>query len=206
MSLQVSPTCLWASTEVPQDLNLLWVVVAGGYRTGSTLQYNLLGSYLELTHQGHRVGYGATHQVYKPHTGIGLVKSHELGGWEKPILRGEAKAVTTYRDEKGKIQSMMQKFGYQTEAELMKSLTWLEDKLNERLWWSVGTFSQYYGSLTSNPLYQLEELVNELHLGWNPVAAEQAVTMSSTEEAKRVVQTLAPGEFDPTTLLHWNHV
>lgn len=171
---------------------LLWIVCAGGYRSGSTLQYDLIGHYLELTGQGSRMGYGAHHEVYAPHTGIGVVKSHALGGWDWRIIQGTAVAVSVHRTTADREASMCRFFGIDR-AELHESFVWREDRLNVALWKVVGTYEQDYKLLTKFPQSALKALVHHLGLVWDQGMANYAAKLADRTDN------------DPLSLLHENH-
>lgn len=171
---------------------LLWVVCAGRYRSGSTLQYNLIGHYVELTGQGSRRGYGACHEVHSVHTGVGVVKSHALGGWDWHVLQGCARAVVVSRPKADRERSMCRFFGIEPEV-LYQTAVWREDQQNAALWDVVGTYSESYQTLTEHPVAALKKLVHHLGLRWDSKAAEQAVALANRPDT------------DPLSLLHENH-
>lgn len=164
---------------------LQWIVCAGGYRSGSTLQYKLIGGYLELTLQGQRMGYGSFHQVYQPHTGIGVVKSHALGGWDWYVMEGSAVAVSTERDQTAVEASMVRFFDINPAHTVRDTFVWRTDMLNRRLWDVVGTLQQPFEALTERPEACIREIVDHCGLEWDSESAKVAIQMAREQRNQR---------------------
>ncbi len=206
--------------SIPQSLR--WIVAAGGYRSGSTLQYNLLGEYLEAAELGGRVGLvdpdelqALGEQQWTPSDGIGVAKSHHVvegfrqferpNAWEIEVLERRARPISTVRDIQGTRRSMCRKFGY-TDDTLDASVEWRENIANQRRWTELGAFEQRYELLVDNPVQALADLCIALDLPWSSDSAKHAAKVTDRNNAITVMQHTEQGTWDPLTLLHWDHV
>ena len=202
--------------------SLRWIVAAGGYRSGSTLQYNLLGVYLEAAELGGRVGLvdpdelqALGEQQWTPSDGIGVAKSHHVvegfrqferpRAWEAEVLARRARPISTKRDIQGTRRSMCRKFGY-TDGTLDASVEWRENIANQRRWAELGAFEQRYELLVDNPVQALADLCIALDLPWSSDSAKHAAKVTDRNNAITVMQHTEQGTWDPLTLLHWDHV
>ena len=206
--------------SIPQSLR--WIVAAGGYRSGSTLQYNLLGVYLEAANLGGRVGLvdpdelqAVGEQQWTPSDGIGVAKSHHVvegfrqferpNAWEIEVLERRARPISTVRDIQGTRRSMCRKFGY-TDDTLDASVEWRENIANQRRWTELGAFEQRYELLVDNPVQALADLCIALDLPWSSDSAKHAAKVTDRNNAITVMQHTEQGTWDPLTLLHWDHI
>ena len=206
--------------SIPQSLR--WIVAAGGYRSGSTLQYNLLGVYLEAAELGGRIGLvdpdelqAVGEQQWTPSDGIGVAKSHHVvegfrqferpNAWEIEVLERRARPISTVRDIQGTRRSMCRKFGY-TDDTLDASVEWRENIANQRRWTELGAFEQRYELLVDNPVQALADLCIALDLPWSSDSAKHAAKVTDRNNAITVMQHTEQGTWDPLTLLHWDHV
>ena len=202
--------------------SLRWVVAAGGYRSGSTLQYNLLGEYLEAANLGARAGLvnpdelqALAERRWSPSDGIGVAKTHHVvegfrqferpKAWEFEVLERRARPISTVRDIHGTRRSMCRKFGY-TDDTLDASVEWRENIANQRRWAELGAFEQHYELLVDNPVQALADLCTALDLPWSSDSAQHAATATDRNSAITVMQNTEQGTWDPLTLLHWDHV
>ena len=199
-----------------------WVVAAGGYRSGSTLQYNLLGEYLEAANFGARVGLvnpddlqAISERPWSPTDGIGVAKTHHVvegfrhferpRAWEAEVLARRARPISTVRDIRGTRRSMCRKFGY-TDDTLDASIEWRENIANQRRWAELGAFEQRYELLVDEPVQALVELCIALDLPWSSDSAQHAASATDRNNAINVTQQTERGTWDPLTLLHWDHL
>ena len=180
-----------------------YVIAAGGYRTGSTYLYNLVGVYLTLTQTGHRVGFGGMAELGKvPVRGIGVVKSHYLGGWESLVRTGEALPLITTRDPHERHESMRRFFGQNQLKDRFN-----ETALNEDLWDVVISYTRNglyvdYDDLIASPGSELLKIAWYLFDSVDGAAVDEAVERT----AKGAIPLPRRGtEPDPITQLHWNH-
>ena len=199
-----------------------WVVAAGGYRSGSTLQYNLLGVYIEAIHLGGRVGLMDPDQVQArgeqkrvPSDGIGVCKTHHVvegfrpferpTAWASDVLAGRARPISTVRDLQATRRSMCRKFGYTGDG-LDSSVEWRENIANQRRWAELGAIEQRYELLVENPVQALADLCAALDLPWSLDLANHAAISTDRRHAILVMQHTKQGTWDPVTLLHWDHI
>ncbi len=198
------------------------VVVVGGYRTGSTLQYNLVGLYLEESGQGRRIGLLDPDDVDEvlPRevalgTGVLIAKCHHLAAgfgnfrdptaWQRYVESGVAVPLSTRRQHDEVERSMSRKFGIPIEG-LHDTTTWKVDQANRRAWAAFAPFEQTYEELTQRPVDAIRAAVDELGFCWDPGAAVRAADGSGLDAAQRTIGTLDENTWDPVSLLHWNHL
>jgi hypothetical protein len=199
-----------------------FVVVAGAYRTGSTLQYNLIGTYVELLGGGRRIGLVDPDDVESVAAGwsepagfIGVAKSHHVvegfrpfqraTAWGELVVSGAACAVGSLRNEGDVHASMCRKFGLRA-GELRDSLLWREAVANSARWREIGIFEQQYDTLVEQPVAALRELCAYIGLTWDESAASISARECGEAAARRQMASIPPGEYDPVSLLHWDHL
>lgn len=197
------------------------IVVVGGYRTGSTLQYNLLGEYLEHAGLGRRLGYvlpddaDEVVQSTRSAGGFGVAKCHHLAvgfrplhdeaAWGDIVRRGHAIAVSTTRPRGEFERSMCRKFGIEPSL-LEASLEWRENEANTACWSEVGPIEQTFESLTARPRRSLRWLLAQLEV---PIKRRSIRAAHAATRLERVIEhqgEIPRGEWDPVTLVHWDHV
>jgi len=203
------------------DFGFRRLVAAGGYRSGSTLQYNLIGAYFERIGIGRRFGLvdpddvAAFAAAAAPREAISVVKSHHAAGcfqsfvrptaWAEEMQAGRARALTTRRDVAAVRISMMRKFGL-TADNVESSPLWLSNLCNDQRWRELGAHEQTYELLTDHPVDAIKDACRFLRVPWSRVEAARAAQDSSLRTAIDTMQQLAEGSFDPVTLVHWDHV
>lgn len=198
------------------------IVVIGGYRTGSTLQYNLVGHYLEAAGLGRRLGLVDPDDVavrllpeLERSDDLLVAKCHHLAegfgrfenptAWRPVVESGIAVPISTTRDRADVERSMCRKFGIAPE-ELHESTAWRVDAANRAAWSAFAPFEQTYDRLVGEPAEAVRELADALGLPWSAAAAELAVERSSVQAALRESSQLERGTWDPVSLLHWDHI
>ena len=197
------------------------VLVAGGYRTGSTLQYNLLGEYLELIGVGRRIGYVIADDAESAVAaaaasgGVAVAKCHQIapgfhdyrhpGAWGDIVRRGDAVAVLTHRDQAAVERSMCRKFGLDP-GELHTSDLWLENEANLALWRPLARFDQSYVELTERPRAALVALLRALDLPVRRWSVRRAAADTDARTMAEHQRTIERGTWDPVTLVHWDHI
>lgn len=177
-----------------------YIICGGGLRCGSTLQYNLIGEYLERADLGRRLGYGSYSSATARHPSLstlGAVKTHPVDDWGPPLASGEAVGISTYRVEEGVRASMRAKFGNDERYEESEAyrLAWLQHVI----------LVQDYDLLTKHPHDALRELCGVLEIRHYPQVAEAAVSAAHRDALKAVAARQAPGTWDPVTLIHHDH-
>ena len=201
------------------------VLACGGYRSGSTLQYNLVGEYVERVNGGRRVGLLDPPEAAKlwnglwgivDALGLAVAKSHhavsgfqDFGGaervWSELGARGLIYPVYSVRDWRDVAYSMSRKFGRPL-GELFESSQWRENLVHMEAWLDLGASVQRYEGLVGDPAGSLEELSHVLGLPWVPGAAEEAAQAAGLAAQRAVVGGLAAGGTDPRHLVHWDHI
>lgn len=181
----------------------MWIVCGGGLRCGSTLQYNLVGSYVEYAGLGLRCGYGGYRWVHENNRIvselglIGVAKSHPVDDWGAPLSEGRAVGLTTYRNETEVRRSMVAKFGDDSRFE--------ESERYRVAWEQLARVHMSYHALTENPGQALVEVCHALDLPVHREAVLLAVEYSSHAHMRRAARALPVGTTNPLTLLHHDH-
>jgi len=197
------------------------LIAAGGYRSGSTLQYNLIGAYFERLGIGRRFGLVDPDDVARlaaetaGNNSISVVKSHHAVGdyqmfarptaWVEEMQAGRARALTTRRDITAVRHSMVRKFGL-TKHGLDSSPFWLSNLRNEQRWKELGAHEQAYELLTEHPVDAVKDACEFLHVPWSREAASGAADDSSIRTAIETMARLTKDTYDHLTLVHWDHV
>ena len=197
------------------------VIIAGGFRSGSTLQYNLLGEYVEHAGLGRRIGYvnpdesDAVVVAAAVTPGLMVAKCHTIapgfhaferaGAWGDHVRSGAAVAVLTHREQAGTERSMCRKFDIRPE-DLHSSAVWHENNANLALWRPLAVLDQEYADLTERPKEALAELLRTLQVRVKRRSIRHAVAATSVERVAQHQRTIEPGTWDPVTLVHWDHI
>ena len=201
------------------------VLACGGYRSGSTLQYNLVGEYVERVNGGRRVGLLDPPEAARlwpglwgmvDAMGLAVAKSHhavsgfqDFDGaehvWHELGEHGLILPVYSVRDWRDVAYSMSRKFGRPL-AGLFESSQWLENLAHMEAWLGLGASVQRYENLVGNPEGALRDLADVLHLPWLPGEAAKAAGAAGLAAQRTVSGGLAVGGTDPRHLVHWDHI
>src|SRR3954469_24358612 len=194
----------------------------GGYRSGSTYCYNLLGEYVEFVREGRRIGYVEPSQVpllpdvwsFVDAMGIAVAKSHNSPGTDDgaecwpALLANPATTVApvcTVRDFRDVLHSFSRKFG-ETPEDVLRSRRWQINLTNLRWWLAAGAVRVPYEDLVDAPAKTLHEALAAVGLEPDPVAVDEAVAAASVPAAASVAAGLAAETIDSRTLLHPDHL
>ena len=200
------------------------IVACGGFRSGSTLQYNLAGEYVEHLRAGRRIGYVDPPEAARllqlspmvDALGLPVAKSHDLapgfrdwGGedeaWREWARRGRLLPIYSIRDFRDVIASMARKFEMEP-AEVLESPLWRENVANMNAWLELQPLVQRYEDMVRRPHRALRELARHAGLPFRPLAARRAARAAGLGEARLEAATL-PGEtWHARTLVHWDHI
>ncbi|QIN80533.1 hypothetical protein GBA65_20735 [Rubrobacter marinus] len=201
------------------------VLACGGYRSGSTLQYNLIGEYVERVNGGRRIGLLDPPEAARlwrglwgivGAMGLAVAKSHhavggfqDFGGaervWSELAERGLIAPVYSVRDWRDVAYSMSRKFGRPL-AELFESSQWRENLAHMEVWLALGALVQRYEDLVGDAAGSLEDMSHGLGLPWAPEAAGEAAEAAGLAAQRAVTGRLAAGGTDPRHLVHWDHI
>lgn len=183
----------------------LIVLSCGGYRSGSTLQYNLAGEYAERTNAGRRIGFVEPEQVAVLETGwsfvealgVAVAKCHLAPAtgdgserWRTIAEQGRLLAVYTVRDWRDVVHSWARMFDQDLE-QVFAHPRWALNLANLESWLAEGARVQRYETLMADPLGALQELAALARL---PIDGDG---MAAAAQATRV--TAAPGGTDADT-------
>lgn len=203
----------------------------GGYRSGSTYAYNLLGEYVERVNAGRRIGYVEPEQVplleglwsVVEALGVAVGKAHhspaipEGGAWEGLLAGGRLLALCTMRDWRDVLHSFSRVYE-QAPDEVLTSRRWRINLDNVRWWLDRGALPVSYDDLLTDPAAVLAGVAERVGLPYDDAVARtagQAATpdrpaappLDSALELRSTYGARFTDEgADPRTLLHSSHV
>lgn len=213
----------------------LIVLSCGGYRSGSTLQYNLAGEYAERANAGRRVGFVEPEQValldavwsFVEALGVAVAKCHLAPGagdgsahWRRFAEQGRLLAVYTVRDWRDVVHSWSRMFEQDLE-QVFAHPRWSLNLANLESWLAEGARVQRYETLVADPLGALRELAVLARLpvdGDAMTAAAQAAGAVAHARPERTPARTAPAAAGPgspvgadsgadaRTLVHAEHI
>jgi hypothetical protein len=199
----------------------------GGYRSGSTYCYNLLGEYVEIANVGRRIGYVEPSQVplleqvwsFVDALGFAVGKSHNAPGtadgadrWQS-LLEGTGTAVVpvcTVRDLRDVLHSFSRMFDSAPE-DVLRSRRWEINVHSVRWWLAAGALRVAYEDLVAAPVKVLAELAGLAGLPETPGLARQVADAAgygrpvASGGAEAASGAVGPGA-DSRTLLHPGHL
>lgn len=207
------------------------IFCSGMYRACSTWQYEVVGHLLD-----HHVGQPVTRLGYMDGSDYGewvrrnraaasgwvVLKSHDRHpAFKRALARGEALAVYAYRDLRDVVDSMRHKMGLSFDRLVDQGLVH-RILSNDRFWTSRGrVVVQRYEEIVREPERAVAELAS--HLGFSlecgearAIAAEFSLEANRRRTEAMRDRLVAIGldlsdpahqqRYDPSTLLHWNHL
>ena len=191
------------------------VLSCGGYRSGSTLGYNLLGGWAEAAGVGRRVGHLEPEQVplldglhsVLDALGVAVGKAHhspgQPGGGDWTVLLGAGRLlpVMTLREPRDVVASFARAYG-QTPDAVLASRRWRLNLDNVRWWLDAGALPVAYDDVRVDPCRVVTEVARRLGL---PVD-QLHVVPAPDAGAERAGREALSVEHDPRTLLHGGHV
>ncbi len=203
----------------------------GGYRSGSTYAYNLLGEYVERADAGRRIGYIEPEQVplleglwsVVEALGLAVGKAHhspaipEGGAWDGLLATGRLVPVCTLRDWRDVLHSFSRVYE-QTPDEVLSSRRWRINVDNVRWWLDRGALPVGYDDLLADPGIVLGAVAGHVGLPYDEAAARAAADAATPDrpaappvDSAVELRSTYGARFtdegaDPRTLLHASHV
>ena len=208
------------------DINIYkfrYLIIGGGFRTGSTLLYNLMGVYLECADMGVRVGLVDPDDVDKLPEWYNLnknkllvAKSHMIAAstffsfknpsaWADLLNSNDAKAIMSIRDESEVKISIARKFNIPMSS-VEDSLYLKANSFFIPIWEEKGAVSVFYNNLVKDGILTLKYICSRLSIPFKLDAAQYAASITSLENHIQIMGKVQEGAWDPLTLLHWNHI
>lgn len=205
-----------------KKLDIEWIFCCGLYRSGSTLQYNMMSQLVQKLNRGQPLGYleeGYSinlEQSYGHLSGIKIFKAHKLSDEIHDLIcSGKACSVGSYRDIRDVAVSWME-FRNASFSQLMAE-KWLESTVDQYHAWEMtpNHLTSKYENIIKIP--ELEVFRLAAHIGM-PCGIELAKKITgdlSMQKQRRrmeaVVQEIKPDgsldwNYDPILLLHHKHI
>jgi hypothetical protein len=189
------------------------LLACGGYRSGSTLQYNLAGEYTERALLGRRIGFVEPEQatllpqvwsfvealgtaVGKTHLAPGVERSDRT--WDALLEEDRLCPVYTVRDWRDVAHSWTRKFG-QSAEEVFGSRRWALNLASMEGWLARGAHVLRYEDLRADPVGALRTIAGWADLPFDPAAADAAAAAAMGADRP-------DRDVDHRTLLHHDHV
>lgn len=191
----------------------LIVLACGGYRSGSTLQYNLVGEYVERANLGRRIGFVEPEQAallddvwsFVEALGVAVAKCHlapavdeRSRAWRDLRRRERLLPVYTVRDWRDVAHSWSRMFDQDLGA-VFRHPRWELNLANLESWLAEGAYVQRYEALVADPLAALRDLAGQAGLPLDDAMLRAAVAAATEGDD-------GGGAVDPRTLLHPDHV
>jgi Sulfotransferase domain len=195
------------------------------YRSGSTWQYDVAATLVERYLRGDRLGFvrGEDFESFQAGDCCQVLKAHDAHpAFARSLSNQRAKGIYAHRDLRDVAFSLMHKFS-SSFVDVVERHGLLHTCIeNDRFWRrQPGILTQRYVDILADPAKSVREIA--VHLGVGVGAAEVAAIVAEntlaancerTAELARRLQ--AQGldlkqpentlQFDPNTLLHWNHI
>jgi hypothetical protein len=198
----------------------LVLLACGGYRSGSTLAYNLLGEHDERSLAGRRIGYVEPEQVpllagpawsFVEAMGVAVAKAHHTpavaggGAWGDLLADGRLLPVLTLRDWRDVLHSFCRAFG-ETPAQALASRRWAINLENVRWWRAAGALVVPYADLLRDPVRVLGAVAGAAGLAPDAATSRSAALAAAHGQADAGRTSPLGDAADGRTLLHAGHV
>ena len=203
------------------------VLCVGMYRACSTWQYGVAGLILERHRAGSRLGFvDGGRFAAEVESGLDpsawqILKAHDAHDRFAAALEdGRARAIYSHRDLRDVAFSWVHKTGADFETVIGRGFLDL-CLANDRFWRAQpATLVQSYDDLTADPERGVTEIASHLGIELGSGEAAEIASALSPEANRRRTAVLAEriqakgvvldsrdqDSYDPTTLLHWNHL
>ncbi|MEX2256601.1 MAG: hypothetical protein WEC34_14260 [Acidimicrobiia bacterium] len=199
------------------------ILACGGYRSGSTLQYNLLAEYAELAGLGSRLGFVNPHEAHAAVTslrvsdrGVGVAKCHHVvagyhdfrsrdEAWAELTQSAEVLPIYSLRDWRDVAASMCRKFRLSL-SDLFESALWRENLANLDRWLELGAVVQRYEVLVNEPQLAISEVADAAGLPFTASIAIDAAVATRLDAVYRAMRSTTAEHWDERMLVHDDHI
>jgi len=204
----------------------MWIICCGMYRSGSTLQYQLVSEMVEKFGIGRRIewisdadnksGFEIAYEKYNNEPGIKVFKMHDYHDIVKDVVEsGNAKCVYSYRDLRDVFLSSHLKFG--NEFSVMVHNKFIENCIDtDKKWTSLKPIIICrYDNLVNKLKHEIARIAQFLGLEISEEYQNDLADLFSLESQKKKIDSFAQSELnvitenialDPNSLLHKGHI
>ncbi|MCT8340061.1 FkbM family methyltransferase [Flavobacteriaceae bacterium TK19130] len=200
----------------------MWIICAGGKRSGSTLQYNLVANIVETANSGKRLPYfnpSEFHKIKKDnseYSGLKVIKLHKLTSEiEAEIKSGNALVIHSYRDIRDVIVSSINKKWFNEDSSNVKEATlqYLDDH-NQWTQCNGKIISRKYEDFAFNISEEIQVLCDFLDIRLDQKEIESIADSVNLDRLKNSQAKIPNNKkesasnqtFNKDTLLHTNHI
>jgi hypothetical protein len=191
------------------------LLACGGYRSGSTLLYNLIGEYVERANLGRRIGFVEPEQAavlprvwsFVDSLSNAVAKCHLAPAsgdgsetWGALVADGRVLPVYTVRDWRDVVHSWSRMFDQDLE-QVFAHPRWRLNLDNLESWMAVGARVQRYERLVADPAAELQAVA-----GWADLPVIDEAVPAAAAAALDVAAPADADDVDRRTLLHRRHV
>lgn len=199
--------------------NIKFIMAGGGYRTGSTLQYNIIGTYLENIGVGRRLGYiddasleeamnnslinNGIINIYKCHNYFEKFEKHYINrnnDKTKNIIH-----LMMHRNE-DQVQKSLSRWLSEDIGAVRNSYHWKLNKKEAQKSILYGSHITEYDELISSPITMIKKICNKYGIYFDQDSAESACLEHSLENTVYSSSLLSKYSRDEISNLHWNHI
>lgn len=188
----------------------MYVLCVGLHRSGSTWQYQVAADLIERHHGGRRLGFVGS--PLPAGDGWAVLKWHDPAPeYARLLSDGRARAIYCYRDLRDVAYSLMHKVGESFDE--MIAARRLETCLAADAFWSAqpNTLVQRYEDVVRSPGTAIEQIAATLGVELDitevlDLKARYSIEANAARAAQVAANPANVLEYDPSTLLHWNHI
>ena len=199
----------------------MWIICAGGKRSGSTLQYNILARIVETANVGKRIphfvpeGFLAIKESEELNSGYKVIKTHLLTPHlRKEIFNKNALVIHSYRDIRDVVVSALKKGWITNKREHIRKF--VNDYINQYNGWASldKIYSRKYEEFYQNIEREIKFFSKLLGIELTEkviqeIAADLDINYLASIQDKVEDRNIAyqfSEAFDSKTLLHLNHI
>ncbi|MAT90655.1 MAG: hypothetical protein CMC35_08170 [Flavobacteriaceae bacterium] len=200
----------------------MWIICAGGKRSGSTLQYNIMANMVEIAGVGKRLShfdskeFPAVKEAESTYKGFNVFKTHGLTAeLAREVNQGNAIVIHCYRDVRDVIMSSINKGWIKEQNDTVQHAT--KTYLQEHEAWTTlngKVLSRKYEDFAFSVPSEIEVLASFLEIELSDAQIQDIAEKVDRNTLKKVQSDIPEAKrresskqvFHSETLLHTNHI